>query len=260
MTADQAAEVSYLRAIRALDAAELPFLVGGTHALSHYTGIARNSKDFDIFVARADVEPVMTVLQRAGFTTELKFPHWLGKATCSSGFLDVIFSSGNGIATVDAQWFEHAAAGLAFGVPVKLCPAEEMIWSKAFIMERERYDGADVLHLVRALAETLDWQRLLGRFGPHWRVLFSHLCLFGFVYPSERDRIPSRVMNGLVERLDREMHAAAPTERVVHGTLVSREQYLVDVEHWGYRDARLQDSAMTPDDIVHWTRAIADEK
>ena len=60
-------------------------------------------------------------------------------------------------------------------VPVRLIPAEEMIWSKAFVMERERYDGADVAHILRACAETLDWPRLLQRFDGHWRVLLQHL-------------------------------------------------------------------------------------
>ena len=41
------------------------------------------------------------------------------------------------------------------------------------------------------------------------------------------------------------------------GTLLSRAQYLVDVESWGYRDARLDPRvAMTEEDIAHWTRAI----
>jgi hypothetical protein len=43
------------------------------------------------------------------------------------------------------------------GVPVRLCPPEEIIWSKAFIMERERYDGADISHLIRACQGRLDW-------------------------------------------------------------------------------------------------------
>ena len=43
-------------------------------------------------------------------------------------------------------------------------------------MERERYDGADVAHLFRHCSGLLNWERLVRRFGPHWRVLLSHLC------------------------------------------------------------------------------------
>ena len=76
-------------------------------------------------------------------------------------------------------------------------------------MERERFDGADVMHLFLACAEKLDWARLVRRFGSHWRVLLAHLCLFGFMYPSERNRIPAWIMAGLMGRLDHEMRIAA---------------------------------------------------
>jgi hypothetical protein len=258
---DEAARATYLRAMSALAEAHLPYLVGGTHALSHYTGIERSSKDFDVFVRRDDFERVMRVLADAGFVTELTYPHWLGKAHGKDGFVDVIFSSGNGISAVDDAWFEYAAEGTAFGIPVKLSPAEEIIWSKAFIMERERFDGADVMHLILTCAEKLDWARLVRRFGPHWRLLLAHLSVFGFIYPSERNRIPAWIMTGLMSRLDHEMRGEPPSERITQGTLVSREQYLPDLQIWGFRDARLTAaSAMTHDDIEQWTRAIHEKK
>jgi hypothetical protein len=124
-------------------------------------------------------------------------------------------------------------------------------------MERERYDGADVLHLMLACARTFDWRRIIDRFGAHWRVLLSYIVLFGFVYPSERHRIPAGVTQDLVRRLQREESCATPTERVCYGTVLSREQYLVDVEKWGFRDARLEPlGGMTQADIIHWTAAI----
>ena len=79
----------------------------------------------------------------------MAFHHWLAKAHHGDKFIDVIFNSGNGVAEVDDEWFAHAVDEEVLGAPVKLVPAEEMIWSKAMIMERERYDGADVAHLLR---------------------------------------------------------------------------------------------------------------
>jgi hypothetical protein len=251
----------YRQTMEALNEAGLPYLAGGGYALAHYTAVERETKDFDIFVRREEYDAIMKVLAQRGYHTELTFPHWLGKATCEHGYVDVIFNSGNGVARVDDGWFKHACEGEAFGVPVKLCPVEEMIWSKAFIMERERYDGADILHLILACAEQIDWPRLVTRFDAHWRVLFSHLCLFGFVYPSERNRIPEWVMIGLIGRLDRETRSAPPQEKKCQGTLLSREQYLVDVQRWGLADARHTDvSDMTSDDVVLWTRAIDESK
>jgi hypothetical protein len=250
----------YRRALETLERAGVPFLVGGAHAFGTYTGIVRYTKDFDVFLREEDLPPALAALRRAGFAVGVHSPHWLGKAYCGDDFIDLIFSAGNGIARVDELWFEHAVAGEVLGVPVRLCAAEEMIWSKAFIMERERHDGADVAHLLRATAERLDWERLLARFGENWRVLLAHLVLFGFVYPGERHRVPAAVMRRLTGALDAELDAPAPGERVCRGTLLSREQYLPDVERWGYRDARLPPSGtMTEEQVDLWTARIEED-
>ena len=176
----------YRRVLAQLTQAKAPFLVGGAFALEHYTGIWRYTKDLDIFMRRRHIRPVLKLLGRAGFQVELTFPHWLAKVYERNDFVDVIFSSGNGVATVDDDWFKYAKTGEILGAPQKICPVEEMIWSKSFVMERERYDGADIAHLLRACGQSLDWQRILVRFGPDWRVLLQHLILFGYIYPGEQ--------------------------------------------------------------------------
>jgi hypothetical protein len=250
----------YSEALPRLSRSGIPFLVGGAYALERYTGIARDTKDFDIFLRRSDLEAALAVLRTVGCRTEVTFPHWLAKAMTAEGVIDVIYSAGNGVAVVDDGWFEHAVDATVLGVPVKLCPPEETIWSKAFIMERERFDGADVAHLLRACAPGLDWKRLLWRFDAHWRVLLSHLALFGFIYPGECWRIPAGVMRELSARLAAEVEAPAPEERLCYGTILSRAQYLTDIETWGYRDARLTLGTMTVDDIARWTDAIEDRE
>jgi hypothetical protein len=237
----------------------VPFLVGGAYAFERYTGIARHTKDFDLFIHPRDLERALARLVEDGCEASTPFPHWLAKAQCGDEVVDLIFSSGNGVALVDEDWFRYAAEDTVLDTPVRLIPPEEMIWSKAFIMERERYDGADVAHLLRACTDTLDWPRLLARFGDHWRVLLQHLVGFGFVYPSERARIPAAVMRELMDRLGRELTRSAP-ERVCRGTLISRAQYLVDVEHWGYADPRLAPAGnLTTEERERWTAGIADD-
>lgn len=247
----------YCHVLKTLNASGIPFLVGGTYAFERYTGIVRPTKDLDIFVRSRDRDRVFEVFAATGCSTELSFPHWLGKIVCKEDFVDVIFNSANGNDEVDDVWVERAVEEEVFGISVKLCSAEDIIRSKAFIMERERYDGADVAHLLRGCSEQLDWSHLLARFGPHWRVLLSHLILFGFIYPAERDRIPNWVMQKLLHRLQTEMSSGSPTDRVCQGTLLSRAQYLVDVESWGYKDARLCPRGnMTVEDIAQWTAAL----
>lgn len=270
----------YCHAMTAMTEAGVPFLVGGAYALERYTGIARHTKDFDVFVRPADVDRTLEALASVGCQTDLTFEHWLGKAFRGEDFVDVIFSSGNAIATVDDRWFERAVDAQVLGMPAKLCPPEEMIWSKSFIMERERYDGADVAHLIHGVE--LDWAHLLERFGEqNWPVLLSHIVLFRYIYPAERDRVPASVIRELTGRLHAELDqspdragGAAPSGirgvardgargggRLCRGTILSRGQYLVDIDHWGYRDARLQPHGnMTRRQIARWTAAIDEEK
>jgi hypothetical protein len=254
----EATAAFYCEMVEALQLARVPFLVGGAYAFARYTGVVRHTKDFDVFVRPGDVEWALATLHAAGAATERTFPHWLGKARHGDDFIDVIFSSGNGLATVDDEWFTHAIADEVLSRSVRLVPPEEMLWSKAFVMERERYDGADINHLLRAHAADLDWERLLRRFGEHWPVLLSHLVVFGYVYPTESRHLPDWVMRQLQDRLERERQAPPPREQITRGPLISRAQYLIDVEEWGYHDPRLLQNGgtMTGANVQHWTDAI----
>lgn len=248
----------YRRALAILKEANVPTLVGGAYAYARYTGIERHTKDFDVFIRRDDFQRAAWAFQKAGLKAELTFPHWLGKAFGSGeDFVDLIFSAGNGVAEVDDRWFEHAVKDQVFGVDVELIPAEEMIWSKGLIMERERFDGADVAHVIRAVGDKLDWQRLIERYGRYWRALYAHLVLFGFVYPSDREKVPAWVMEQLSQRIVAESKEGNASEKVCYGTIISRQQYLKDISEWGYADARLVEETMTQQEIDHWTAGIA---
>ena len=103
----------------------------------------------------------------------------------------------------------------------------------------------------------LDWNRLLERFGEHWRLLLMQLIKFGFVYPSERHRIPREVVDQLLARFTAELNDRSAADKVCYGTLTSRAQYLIDIREWGFADARLEPyGGMKPEDIDQWTAAI----
>lgn len=257
----RAARQFYRDVLLTLRDGEVPLLVGGAYAYARYTGIKRPTKDFDIFIRPEEMARALALLESAGFLAEATFPHWLAKAGRGLHFVDIIFSSGNGIARVDTEWFDHGVPGEVFALPVLLCPPEEMLWSKAFVMERERYDGADVVHLLHARGPHLDWPRLMRRFDKYWRVLFINLVLYGFVYPGDPLPAPEWVMDELLDRLRAELAQPPTRDRVCQGTIISREQYLVDTLERGYRDGRqLPFGNLTADEIAHWTAAITSRK
>ena len=150
----------YREVLAALADSDIPFLIGGAFAFCRHAGIDLRTKDLDLMIEQRTWPALARVLRDRGIYATLKFPHWLGKALSPDGQVDIIFNSGAGVSPVDASWFAHSVRATVLGHRVRLCGVEEMIWSKAFVMERERFDGADVLHLIRARADDMDWERL----------------------------------------------------------------------------------------------------
>ena len=226
------------RALALLQDRDLEPMVGGAYALRTHTGIWRDTKDLDLFLRKDRIHEALEVLARGGYRTEMTDPMWIAKAFCGPYFIDLIFCSGNGIGVVDAKWRERAATATVLDRESLIVPAEEMIWQKAYIQERERFDGADIHHLLRCKGAKLDWRHLLSRFEHHWQVLFVHLITFRFSFPSEKDQVPSWVMDELTARLARLEQQPASKERVCRGTLLSRQQYQHETNVEAYRDCR----------------------
>jgi putative nucleotidyltransferase-like protein len=226
-------------ALRVLQEKGFDPMVGGAYALRAHTGIWRDTKDLDLFLRKDRIEQALAALDAAGYRTEYTDRLWIAKAYAGAWFVDLIFSSGNGIATVDEHWQRRAGTQKVLGIDALVVPAEEMIWSKAFIQERERFDGADIHHLLRCKGAKLDWEHLLNRFGQrHWEVLFVHLVTFRYAFPCDKEQIPAWVMHELIGRLrEKEQQRAAP-DRICRGTLLSRQQYLHETNVQGYADAR----------------------
>jgi hypothetical protein len=229
------------RAIDLLMSNGLPFLVGGAYAFCQYTGIYRDTKDLDIFLRKTDALGALEIMAADGYRTELTDDQWIYKTYRGEFFVDFIFSSGNGVAEVDDEWFEHAVRGTAFGRAVFLVPPEELIWSKAFVFERERHDGADVAHIIRSMGDKLNWKRLLRRFERYWEVLLAQLLLFRFAYPSNRSLVPDWVMAYLLGLAVRSVEEGDSDVRVCRGNLLSKANYTLDIQEWGYLDGRAWD-------------------
>jgi hypothetical protein len=245
----------YIHAMQLLHDAGIESLVGGAYSLAQHAGIVRHTKDFDIFLRRRDLEAACRALEKGGYRTELVFPHWLAKAFLphSDAFVDLIFGSGNGLCTVDDEWFEHAVPRTVFDRPARLVPPEEVIWTKAFVQERERFDGADIAHVLLSRGRELNWPRLLKRFQGHEAVLLAHLILFRYIFPDASGNVPQDVMRRLLDLADKE----PPQTGLCRGTLLSRAQYLIDIGERGYSDARMPPIGnMLCDDVAHWTAAI----
>ncbi len=226
----------YTRALAALNSSGVPFLIGGAYAMQTYAGIVRETKDLDVFSTAGDYPILLQAMAGAGFEVEITDATWLAKAREGEYYVDIIFGSANGVSTVDHTWLEHGYPAEVVGQPVKLVSVEDQIWQKCFVQDRFRYDGADVAHIVRKWGSEIDWARLLGRMEAHWELLFAHLLQFRYIYPADRSLVPVWLIHELQSRVNAQLTVPVPTEAVCRGPLLSRTQYVVDIEEWSYRE------------------------
>src|SRR6266516_841475 len=103
------AEAFYAEALRELSKLGLPFLLAGTYALSAHTGIARATKDLDVFCKPGDFARILGHFKSLGYPIAVEDERWLGKVFRGEHFFDLIFASWHGMAPVGDRWFEHAS-------------------------------------------------------------------------------------------------------------------------------------------------------
>jgi hypothetical protein len=230
------AESFYQQVLNDLLEADIPFLLAGGYAVSAYTGLERATKDLDIFTTPGDFPRLLSYLNQKGHRIAIEDERWIGKIHSDSDFVDVIFGSANGMMPVTEDWFERAREMDLFGLRVPLLSPTDLIWSKALIKDRQRYDGADIANLILKQCDAIDWKRLLAHMDAHWEVLFSLILDFRWVYPSERDCIPRWLIDALIHRLLQQLDLPEPERKVCRGRMFSRSDYKHAIEDWGYAD------------------------
>ena len=230
--------------LKLLEGNSIPFAVSGAFALRLHTGICRDTKDLDIFLPAEAVSRALACLSGRGYECEVCDPVWLAKAHRDGYFVDLITGMSNAVVTVDASWIQHATPANLLGVPTRLLAPEELIASKLFVTRRERFDGADVVHVIYATCGELDWDRILRHVGEHWEILLWALMLFHYVYPAHSDYVPAALWRDLIGRLTQAVSRPDP-HRKFRGSLVDDRMFAIDVKEWGldnllerYRAAR----------------------
>jgi predicted nucleotidyltransferase len=231
------AEAFYSEVLQLMAESGLPFLVSGTFALASYTGIDRPTKDVDVFAKAGDALKMLAYFRHRGFEVEIVDERWLARVTRGELFVDIITNMPTVTTHVTDEWFANAPECELFGAKVRLVPPTQFIWSKIFVQDHHRYDGADVAHMILRRHEQIDWRKLLSHMELYWEVLLIALLNFRFVYPSERDVIPQWLMDELLERLKDQSNVKGPAKRVCRGRIFSPRDYAIDVDEWGFSEA-----------------------
>lgn len=215
-----------------LEDKRIPYAVSGAFALRLHTGICRFTKDLDLFMTARTSAAVLNFLRDCGFECEVRDPVWLAKIHKGEFFIDLITGMSNGVVVVDESWIERARPAVVHGVETRVLASEELVASKIFVAKRERFDGADIAHIIYGTYPSFDWDRELKLVGEHWEMLLWSLLLFRYVYPAQTHYVPAAVWRELLQRLEKQIARPDP-HATFRGSLVDENMFAIDVNEWG---------------------------
>ena len=215
-----------------LEQKNVPFAVSGAFALRQHTGIFRFTKDLDLFLTSKNAGRALQFLEEHGFETEICDPVWLAKAHRDDFFVDLITGMSNAAIVVEDSWIERAKPAVIYGVETRVLAPEDLIASKLFVTRRERFDGADIAHVIYGTQGKLDWRLVLQTVGEHWEMLLWALVLFRYVYPAQTNYVPQDVWQELLSKFQNAIANPDPNADF-RGSLVDENMFAIDIREWG---------------------------
>jgi hypothetical protein len=213
----------------------IPYAVSGAFALQQHTGIWRATKDLDLFLTSPTVPGALRLLREHGYHCEICDPVWLAKAHRDDFFVDLITGMSNAAITVTDSWIARARPAVVVGTETRVLAPAELLTSKLFITRRERFDGADIAHVIYGTRGEMDWDRIFELVGEHWEMLLYALVLFRYVYPAQTHYVPHRVWQELLTRFGKEIKKPNKAARF-RGSLIDEKMFAIDVNEWGLDD------------------------
>jgi hypothetical protein len=180
---------------------EIPFAIGGGLAVALYVPQRQSTKDIDIYIKPSDREELIEIVRDCGLRDYYeKLPydrHWIYRSYKDDSIVDVMWSMPNRRAVVDDEWLTRGPEMDVQGERVRALPAEELIWAKLYVLQRDRSDWPDILNILYATAPTLDWDHLIARVDGDAPLLEALLSIFGWLCPARGAQIPAAVRKKL---------------------------------------------------------------
>ena len=160
-----------------------------------YTGQSHEAKDLDLVILGCDRDAMVRVTREAGlhdYFDEKPYDRaWIYRAAGDGVLVDLIWAMANQRSKVDRAWIEQGPEVGVDGVRFRLMPAEELLWIKLYILQRDRCDWPDALNLVHAAGPGFDWRCVLARLGPDRLLLTGLLAMFSWVCPERARELPA---------------------------------------------------------------------
>jgi hypothetical protein len=187
----------YQRVMEQARSKSIPFAFGGAFATAVYTGRLRNTKDFDFYILPAHREAMKEAIIGAGlrdYYEQLPYDRsWIYRGNIDDIIVDAIWAMANHRAQVGPEWLSRGPEVIIRGERLRAIPAEELLWCKLYIIQRERCDWPDVFNLLDARVASIDWDYLLGRLAADTPLLAGALAVYAWLAPDRIRDIPGGV-------------------------------------------------------------------
>ncbi len=191
--------VVYRAVIEAALARGIPFAVGGAFGYACYTGQWRSTKDLDLYVVPSHRDALIHVLTEAGlrdYYDQLPYDRkWIFRSFTNGIIVDVIWAMANHRSTVSDSWIAGGREFQLEGKTVRALTPEKLLWSKLYIIQRDRCDWPDLMNLIHAEGERLDWAGILQDPDEDVPLLRAALSVFAWLAPGRARALPSWLWN-----------------------------------------------------------------
>jgi predicted nucleotidyltransferase len=160
------------KAVGALRAADVPFMLGGGLAVWARGG-PNTDHDLDLMIRPRDAERALSALEAEGMQAEHPPEHWLVKAWDGEVLVDLIYEPSGMI--VDDEVFARAEELDVYALRLLVMRLEDVLVTKLSAMGEHQLDYEAVLEIARSLREQIDWQdvRIRTASSPYARAFFT---------------------------------------------------------------------------------------
>ena len=197
-TADLQPEVerTLKRSIRALDEADIPFMLGGGLAAWAHGGPA-GTYDVDLMVRPGDAPRALEALEATGMRPEDPPEQWLLKAFDGDVLVDVIYEP-SGLPITD-EVFDRSQRLSVCSMRTRVMALEDVFATKLFSMNDNSLDYGPLIKMARAVREQVNWEDVRRRTeeSPYARGFFSLAGELDLVEVAGQRRRPSATVRAI---------------------------------------------------------------
>ncbi|HSU33407.1 MAG TPA: hypothetical protein VLJ11_19420 [Bryobacteraceae bacterium] len=179
---------------------QIPFAIGGGMAAMAYAGQLRDTRDIDFYIQRQNRQAMIEVILDAGLLDYYdRAPYdrnWIFRGIQDDLIVDVIWAMANQRAQVDPEWLNGPLVSVD-GLTFRLLRPEETLWTKLYVLQRDRCDWPDAINMLYSIGAELDWAYLFSRTAEDTPLMAALVRAFRWICPDRYEELPSAILERL---------------------------------------------------------------